>query len=79
MRRKKRLTRSKDKVFLGVFGGIAEYFHWDKALTRIIGAFLIIFPGTIFAGTLLYLVAAWVMPRPDDPEILEGEFREKDK
>lgn len=75
----KRLTRSKDKVFLGVFGGIAEYFNWNKAITRIIGAFLIIFPGTIFAGILLYLIAALVMPRPDDPEIIEGEFHEKDQ
>lgn len=75
---KRRLTKSKDKVFLGVFGGIAEYFNWDKALTRIIGAFLIIFPGTVFAGMLLYLIAARVMPNPSDPDIIEGEFHEKD-
>ena len=42
-KKRKRLTKSNDKVFLGVFGGIAEYFNWDKAITRIIGAFLIIF------------------------------------
>lgn len=77
--KKKRLTKSTDKVFLGVFGGIAEYFNWDKAVTRIIGAFLIIFPGTVFAGTLLYLIAALVMPSPSDPNIIEGEFREKDQ
>ena len=78
-KKRKRLTKSNDKVFLGVFGGIAEYFNWDKAITRIIGAFLIIFPGTVFAGTLLYLIAALVMPGPNDPNIIEGEFPEKDR
>lgn len=77
--RKKQLRKSSDRVFLGVFGGIAEYFGWDKAITRIIGAFLIIFPGGIFAGTLLYLIAALVMPSQKQPDIIEGEFREKDQ
>ncbi|NVZ01792.1 PspC domain-containing protein, partial [Pediococcus pentosaceus] len=44
---KKKLTKSSDKIVSGVFGGIAEYFGWDKAIVRIIGAFLIIFPGNI--------------------------------
>ncbi|WP_290033172.1 PspC domain-containing protein [Ligilactobacillus cholophilus] len=77
MSKKKRLTKSADKVVCGVFGGIAEYFGWDKAITRIVGAFLIIFPGTIFAGTLLYFIAAMVMPSPDKPDIIEGDFKEK--
>lgn len=34
---KKHLTKSKDKVFLGVFGGIADYFGLDETLVRIIG------------------------------------------
>ncbi len=34
---KKELTKSNDKVVSGVFGGVAEYFGWDKAITRIIG------------------------------------------
>ena len=34
---KKELTKSRDKVVSGVFGGIAEYFGWDKTITRIIG------------------------------------------
>ena len=76
-KKRKRLTKSNDKVFLGVFGGIAEYFNWDKAITRIIGAFLIIFPGTVFAGTLLYLIAALVMPGPNDPNISRANFVKK--
>ncbi|MGX5378142.1 PspC domain-containing protein [Ligilactobacillus sp. LYQ135] len=78
--KKKRLTKSKDKKVCGVFGGIAEYFGWDKAIVRIIGAFLIIFPGSIFAGILLYFIAVLVMPDSDDKDksdVIEGEFREK--
>lgn len=77
MRKKKRLTKSRDKVLFGVFGGIAEYFGWDKAIVRIIGAFLIIFPGGVLPGMLLYLIAALVMPKPDKTDIIEGEFKEK--
>ncbi|MEB3364603.1 PspC domain-containing protein [Lactobacillus sp. R2/2] len=35
----KRLTKSDDRVLFGVLGGVAEYFGWDKAWTRIGGAF----------------------------------------
>ena len=59
---KKELTKSNDKVVSGVFGGVAEYFGWDKAITRIIGAILIIFPGNVILGLLIYFIAALVMP-----------------
>lgn len=73
---KKELTKSNDKVVSGVFGGVAEYFGWDKAITRIIGAILI------------YFIAALVMPDQskntsatrrsgDDDSVIEGEFKEK--
>ncbi|GAJ26591.1 stress-responsive transcriptional regulator [Liquorilactobacillus sucicola DSM 21376 = JCM 15457] len=80
---KKKLTKSDDKVFAGVFGGVAEYFGWDKSWTRIVGALLIVFPGNVFLGLLVYIIAAVVMPekgdtnhRDDDDDIIEGEFRE---
>ncbi|KRL36729.1 hypothetical protein FD20_GL001099 [Liquorilactobacillus uvarum DSM 19971] len=80
---KKKLTKSNDKIFSGVFGGVAEYFDWDKTWTRIIGAILIVFPGNFFLGILIYIIAAAVMPekddtnhRKDDDDIIEGEFRE---
>ncbi len=60
---KKRLTKSRNKILAGVFGGIAEYFDIDPAWVRIIGAAVIIFTG-FFPGTLLYLIAALVMPDP---------------
>lgn len=77
MAKKKRLTKSADKVLCGVFGGIAEYFGWDKAITRIVGAFLILFPGGVLSGAILYFIAAMVMPSPTKPNIIEGEFKEK--
>lgn len=84
----KQLTKSKDKVVSGVFGGVAEYFGWDKAITRIIGAILIIFPGNVVLGLLIYFIAALVMPdapnddqrsyrRDDDDDVIEGEFKER--
>ncbi|KRM90277.1 PspC domain-containing protein [Liquorilactobacillus cacaonum] len=77
----KQLVKSNDHIFLGVLGGIAEYFNWDKAITRIIGAILIIFPGQFFFGIITYFVAAAVMPdkndRDADNDIIEGEFRDK--
>ncbi|KRM04720.1 MAG: PspC domain-containing protein [Liquorilactobacillus ghanensis] len=82
MKRQRKLTKSSDKIVSGVLGGIAEYFSWDKSWTRIIGALLIIFPGQVFLGILLYVIAAIVMPdyqspqRPDDDNIIDGEFRE---
>lgn len=71
----KRLTKSRDKIIAGVFGGIAEYFGWDKAWTRIGGAALICFSGF---GIVLYIAAAIVMPeknRHDDTP--KGDFRKR--
>lgn len=70
----KRLTKSKDKIIAGVLGGIAEYFGWDKAWTRIGGAVIIFCTGF---GLIAYIAAAIVMPektRKDD--IPNGEYRQ---
>ena len=61
--RNKRLTKSSNKILAGVFGGIANYFDFDPAWVRIIGATLILFTG-FFPGAALYLIAALVMPEP---------------
>jgi phage shock protein C len=54
-----RLHRSrKNKVILGVCGGLAEYFNIDPTLIRII-CILISFSGV---GIFLYIVAALIMP-----------------
>jgi phage shock protein PspC (stress-responsive transcriptional regulator) len=56
----KRLHRSSDqKLFLGVCGGLAEYFDIDPTIVRL--AFVI---GTLLVGSsiLLYVLLALIMP-----------------
>jgi phage shock protein PspC (stress-responsive transcriptional regulator) len=56
----KRLYRSRtDKILGGVCGGIAEYFHVDPVLIRVLWVILIFIMGT---GILAYLVAWLIMP-----------------
>ncbi|MEO8151009.1 MAG: PspC domain-containing protein [Bacteroidia bacterium] len=55
----KRLTR-KNKMLLGVCGGIADYYNMDPTLVRIIAVALIFFG--IGSPILVYLVMAIVMP-----------------
>lgn len=80
MLKKKKLTKSKDKIFLGVFGGIADYFHLDHTIVRVIGALIFAFSGFLPMG-IFYLLAAIVMPDADDnnhnSNIVDGEFNEK--
>jgi phage shock protein PspC (stress-responsive transcriptional regulator) len=56
----KKLYRSRtDKVFMGVCGGIAEYFDIDATIVRLIAVFLIVWGGV---GLLAYIVAGLVIP-----------------
>jgi phage shock protein C len=57
----KRLHRSeKNRIFLGVCGGLAEYFDIDPVLVRIIAAVLLI-PG-VFPVIIAYFILALIMP-----------------
>ncbi|WEV50594.1 PspC domain-containing protein [Lactobacillus sp. ESL0731] len=68
----KHLTKSRDKILTGVLGGIAEYFDWDKAWTRIAGGALICFTGW---GLILYIIAAFAIPEHNRPDnIPNGEY-----
>ncbi len=59
----RRLTRSlSDRKLGGVCGGLAEYFHVDSTLVRVVWAILSIVPGAIIFGVLAYLVAWFIMP-----------------
>lgn len=58
----KRLTRSKDQWIAGICGGIAQYFGWDKELTRIIWLLLTLF-SACFPGLIAYIVLWCLMPR----------------
>ncbi len=65
-----RLHRSKrNKVILGVCGGLAEYFNIDPTLVRII-SILISFSGV---GIFLYIAAALIMPED------RGDYKENDQ
>lgn len=77
----RRLTKSKNKVFLGVCGGLADYFHIDPTIVRLITLVLLVCTGFFPIG-LIYLVAGLIMPdydsRPNsNGHIVDGEFKEK--
>ncbi|MSR68463.1 PspC domain-containing protein [Candidatus Saccharibacteria bacterium] len=62
------LTLSTDKKVLGVVGGIAKYFGFDKALARIIAAILVIMSG-IVPGVLVYLIIGAVIKPEAKPRV----------
>ncbi len=60
----RRLYRSKhNRVFLGVCRGIADYFHMDPVLVRVIAVLLLI-PG-VFPVIIAYLILAIIVPLED--------------
>lgn len=64
MSEKKKLTRSKDRLFAGVCGGIADYFGIDSTLTRI-GYVLISIISAAFPGFIVYLILMLIMPNSE--------------
>lgn len=75
---KKKLTKSRDKIIAGVFGGIADYFGLDHTVVRLIGAAIIIFT-CFFPGILFYIAAALIMPEPDSKsDVMNGNFKKKE-
>ncbi|WP_248841855.1 PspC domain-containing protein [Thermococcus thioreducens] len=63
----KKLVRSKkDRMFLGVLGGIAEPLNVDPTLVRLIFVVLLVFNPA--AMTLLYFLAALVIPEEEREE-----------
>jgi phage shock protein C len=59
----RRLTRSAtERKVAGVCGGLAEYFHVDPTIVRLLWAVLTIVPGAIVLGVLTYMVAWFIMP-----------------
>lgn len=55
---KKKLYRSRDRIFLGVCGGIGEYLEVDPTVIRLLAVIL----GFTGSGVLAYLVAAIIIP-----------------
>ena len=64
----RRLTRSsRDRMWAGVAGGLAEYFELDPALVRLLWVL-----ATVVSGGLaipVYLVAWIILPRDDRPPV----------
>ena len=66
----KKLTRSVNKVFGGVLGGLAEYFGIDATLVRICYVALSVFSAG-FPGLLLYIIMLLLMPQADPNDRFE--------
>lgn len=61
---KKGLYKSRNKIFFGVCGGIAEYFNIDPTIVRLLTVLLSFFG--IGCGILIYIIAAIIMPNEPD-------------
>ncbi|HRY60360.1 MAG TPA: PspC domain-containing protein [Patescibacteria group bacterium] len=71
----KTLFRSKkDRIFLGVCGGLAEFFDMDSTLVRVIFVLLILFSGV---GIIIYILLAIFVPEEDAVDAKEPEIKEK--
>ncbi|WP_235809135.1 PspC domain-containing protein [Secundilactobacillus collinoides] len=57
----KKLTKSDQRIFAGVLGGIADYFDWNPSWVRIGYVVLSVFTGGI-GGLPVYLAAALIIP-----------------
>ncbi|MFV0519636.1 MAG: PspC domain-containing protein [Lachnospirales bacterium] len=57
MSNKKFYRNRQDKMFLGVFSGIAEYFGWDVSIVRIVAVLIGIFTNVPFL--LVYFIVAF--------------------
>lgn len=59
----KKLTKGHSRMLCGVCSGLAEYFNMDITLVRLIAVVLALTTGV---GVIAYLIAAVIMPQPDD-------------
>ena len=59
----KKLTKSDDKIFAGICGGMAEYLDFDPTVVRVAYATLTLF--TAFSGIILYIVLCFIIPKKE--------------
>ncbi len=71
----KKLYKSTDKKIDGVCAGIAEYFNIDTTLVRLVYALITVF-SLGFPCVVLYIIAAFVMPRKPFPEYEYNDFEQ---
>lgn len=74
MTRKARLIRSRDRFWLGVCGGIAEFFGWPVQTVRTLFVIAGLFTGGVPA-LIVYAMLAWAMPKPVTFDL--DDFREQ--
>lgn len=60
----RKLVRSRNKMFLGVCSGIAEFFRIDATIIRLIAVFFAL--AGIGSGIVVYLIAAIIIPKAPD-------------
>jgi phage shock protein C len=60
--KKKKLTRSNDRIIAGVVAGFAEYFDIEPTLLRVIYVVVSIFSAG-FPGLLVYLICWIIIPK----------------
>lgn len=67
----KRLTRSRtNRSFLGVLGGLGDYFGVDPVLIRVVFIFAVLMTG-LTPGLIAYVIAAMIIPEEGAPIIHE--------
>lgn len=72
----KRLYRSNDeKILAGVCGGIAEYFHIDPTVVRLLWIVLGMMGG---GGIFAYIIAAIIIPKEPQKHSDPHNFKEHD-
>jgi phage shock protein PspC (stress-responsive transcriptional regulator) len=58
------LRKSRNKIFAGVCGGIAEWLGWDPTLVRVLYVFVSVV-SIAFPGILVYILLWLIMPPPE--------------
>lgn len=59
----KKLTKSRDKWLYGIIGGLAEYFGWDRDMSRLL--FILVVAFGAGSPLLLYVLLYFIMPEAD--------------
>ncbi len=74
----KQIYKSKEnRVIAGVAGGIAEYFDIDPVIVRLIFVLFTVFPP--YAGLILYIIAAIIMPDRKNANHKQAKIEDKIK
>lgn len=74
----KKLYRSREnRVFLGIMGGLGEYFDIDPVLLRAGYIFVSVF-GMFWPGVIAYLFMALIIPKYPKPEV-KTEVKNEEK